>query len=83
MAKMKFVSPQQYATHLSQVIQSTEDAGNKVAPFFEELDDAIMADQVADMPKADFKKFQLNLMRQWQCTRMHQLRLTPWLHPFV
>ena len=56
MAKMKFVSPQQYATNLGQVIQSTEDAGNKVAPFFEKLDDAIKADQVADMPKADFQE---------------------------
>ena len=56
MAKMKFVSPQQYATNLGQVIQSTEEAGNKVAPFFEKLDDAIKADQVADMPKVDFQE---------------------------
>ena len=38
------------------VIQATEDAGNKVAPFFEKLDDAIKADKVAEMPKAEFQE---------------------------
>ena len=55
MAKTKFVSPQQYAANLGAVIQATEDAGNKVAPFFEKLDDAIKADKVAEMPKAEFQ----------------------------
>ncbi|MBD5833243.1 hypothetical protein [Weissella confusa] len=56
MAKTKFVSPQQYASNLGAVIQATEDAGNKVAPFFEKLDDAIKADKVAEMPKAEFQE---------------------------
>ncbi|WP_270766236.1 hypothetical protein [Weissella confusa] len=56
MAKTKFVSPQQYAANLGAVIQATEDAGNKVAPFFEKLDDAIKADKVAEMPKAEFQE---------------------------
>lgn len=59
MAKTKFVSPQQYAANLGQVIQSTEDTGNKVAPYFEKLDAAIQADQVAQMPKAEFQEISL------------------------
>ena len=60
MAKTKFVSPQQYAANLGAVIQATEDAGNKVAPFFEKLDDAIKADKVAEMPKAEFQEIAMD-----------------------
>lgn len=56
MVKSKFVSPQQYAAGLSQIITATEDAGAKVAPFFEKLRAAIDEDKLADMPAAEFQE---------------------------
>lgn len=83
MAKTKFVSPQQYAANLGAVIQATEDAGNKVAPFFEKLDDAIKADKVAEMPKAEFQEIAMEFDEALPFTRMLQLRSTQSLPQFV
>lgn len=56
MVKSKFVSPQQYAGALGQIITATEDAGAKVSPFFEKLRAALDDNKLADMPKAEFQE---------------------------
>ncbi|TYC47895.1 hypothetical protein ESZ50_10735 [Weissella muntiaci] len=56
MVKSKFLSNQQYITKLSEIVQETEAAGERVAPFFEKLAQAIADDAVAAMPSAEFKE---------------------------
>lgn len=56
MVKKQFANPRDYALKLSELIQGTEEAGENVAPFFEKLRDAIDADKVAELPKAEFEE---------------------------
>lgn len=56
MVKNKFGNPQQYAMQLSEIVQTTEEIGTKVGPFFGKLEEAMQADKVAEMPKAEFQE---------------------------
>ena len=56
MVKNKFGNPQQYAMQLSEIVQKTEEIGTKVGPFFGKLEEAMQADKLAEMPKADFQE---------------------------
>lgn len=54
MAKKKFITVQQYSMLLGQQIESIEEAGNHVAPFFEKLDDALKADKLSSLSNDEF-----------------------------
>ncbi|QBO35920.1 hypothetical protein EQG49_05325 [Periweissella cryptocerci] len=56
MAKQSMASIQRFATNLQTVVDTTEETGNNVAPFYEKLATALEADKLADMPKAEFQE---------------------------
>ncbi|MCM0583267.1 hypothetical protein H9L19_02080 [Weissella diestrammenae] len=56
MVKKQFANPRDYALKLSQIIQTTEDAGTAVADYFEKLRSAIDEDRVKALPKAEFEE---------------------------
>ncbi|MDR3242306.1 MAG: hypothetical protein LBT37_09070 [Lactobacillaceae bacterium] len=56
MVKKQFANPRDYALKLSQIIQTTEDAGTAVADYFVKLKTALDADKLSEMPKAEFEE---------------------------
>lgn len=54
MAKKKFITVQQYSALLGGQIESIEEAGNHVAPFFEKLDDALKEDKLSELSNDEF-----------------------------
>jgi hypothetical protein len=54
--KKSFATPQQYALKVGEIAQLTEDTGEKTSPYFDKLDEALQADKLADMSKADFQE---------------------------
>lgn len=56
MAKQSMASIQRFATNLQNVVDSTEKTGNNVADFYEKLTNALEADKLAEMPKAEFQE---------------------------
>ncbi|CAH0418266.1 hypothetical protein [Periweissella ghanensis] len=56
MAKQSNASIQQFAITLQSVVEETEQTGQNVAPFFEKLDDALQANELANMDKAAFQE---------------------------
>ncbi|MBM7617945.1 hypothetical protein JOC36_001539 [Weissella uvarum] len=53
--KKSFVSPQQYAMMIGDIAQLTEETGEKTSPFFEKLDEALKAEKLSDLDKAEFQ----------------------------
>ena len=61
MPKKKYMTTQQYGMLLSELIETIQEAGDRVAPFFEKLDDVLKNDQLAQLPN---EEWQLSL-RMW------------------
>lgn len=54
MPKKKYMTTQQYGMLLSELIETIQEAGDRVAPFFEKLDDVLKNDQLAQLPNEEF-----------------------------
>lgn len=54
MPKKKYMTTQQYGMLLSELIETIQEAGDRVAPFFEKLDDVLKNNQLAQLPNEEF-----------------------------
>lgn len=54
MPKKKYMTTQQYGMLLSELIETIQEAGDRVAPFFEKLDDVLKNDQLGQLPNEEF-----------------------------
>jgi hypothetical protein len=54
MSKKKFITMQQYSVLLGGHIETIEEAGNHVAPYFEKLDEAIKSDGISKLSDQEF-----------------------------
>ncbi len=54
MSKKKFITMQQYSVLLGGHIETIEEAGNHVAPYFEKLDEAIKSDGISKLSNQEF-----------------------------
>ena len=54
MPKKKYMSTQQYGVLLSELIETIQEAGDRVAPFFEKLDKALKENELASLSTDEF-----------------------------